>query len=225
MAGLPVPVQLVVATAVLPLEVALTSVRILKNTEALLGELVFHLNALRPAVAGVSQAYAEGQFDQVFRTIDQIQHGTNAFALVWSPLTAVRDRLVPGLPMPQISAPPPPRRAPGAYAYPAPMPPPPPAAAAPAPSTVEWLGRLGGQVWGQAATLPGAGLIATPLRRVGQAFAEPAPGVAGPGSDDLERRLVAAVVVEPPEPEPEVVVADRPGSGWPGPIRWLLGVH
>lgn len=216
--GLPVPVQVMIATALLPLEVALTSVRILKNTEELLGELVFHLNALRPAVAGVSQAYANGQFDQVFRTIDQIQHGTNAFALVWAPFSAVRDRLVPGSPVPEIPAPPPPRRAPGSYAYPPPMPPP-AVSAPPPPSTVEWLGRLGGQVWGHAATLPGAGLVAAPLRMVGQAFAEP-----GPGPDDVELRAVAPVFVERVE-EPEPVVADRPGSGLPGPIRWLLGVR
>jgi hypothetical protein len=166
LAELPVPLQMMVATALLPHEVAMTSMKIMKNTEALLAELVFHLNALRPAVGAVSQAYADGQFDQVFRTIDQIQHGTNAFALVWSPLSAVRDRFVPGAtvtvqppPPPQTRAPRP-RRAPPMMITPAPDPAP--------PTTAEYLGRLGGKAWDQAAALPGAGL----LRRAGRPLAQ-----------------------------------------------------
>jgi hypothetical protein len=191
LAELPVPVQAALATALLPYEVAFTWVKILKNSEALLAELVFHLNALRPAVFGVSQAYAEGQFDQLFRTLDQIQQGTNAVALVWAPLNAVRDRLVPGAP--QAATP----RAPGypghagsrSYqrpAYPAPRPVPQvtagPVTVAPAPpSTVEYLGRLGGQLWGQASSLPGLGLLFRPAEPDQVPDTQPLPVTASRG--------------------------------------------
>ena len=154
LAELPIPLQFVLATALLPYEVAITYVKIMKNTEALLGEMVFHMNALRPAVSSISQAFADGQFNQVFRTIDQIQQGTNAFALVWAPLTAVRDRFVPGA---TVTVPPPPPPAPRPY-RPRQSPPmaitPPPAPVPP--TTAEYLGRLGGRAWDQAASLPGA---------------------------------------------------------------------
>jgi hypothetical protein len=147
LSGLPTPVRLVVATALLPLDAAVTSVRILRNTEALLAELVFHLRALRPAVAAASQAYANGQFDPVFKAFDQIQHGTNAIAVIWAPLNAVRDVFVPGQAKQQITAPPP-----------APVTP-------TAPTTAEWLGGIGSRVLDQAATLPGGGGLVSRLRR------------------------------------------------------------
>lgn len=144
LSGLPTPVRLVVATALLPLDAAVTSVRILRNTEALLAELVFHLRALRPAVAAASQAYADGQFDPVFKAFDQIQHGTNAIAVIWAPLNAVRDVFTPGQAKQQITAPPP-----------APV----------TPTTAEWLGGIGSRVLDQAATLPGGAGLVSRLRR------------------------------------------------------------
>lgn len=172
LAELPIPLQMMLATALLPYEVAITSVKIMKNTEALLAEMVFHMNALRPAVGAVSQAYADGQFDQVFRTIDQIQHGTNAFAFVWGPLTAVRDRFVPGTTVTVQPSPPPPPRSPRprqappmAITLPAPAP----------PSTAEYLGRLGGKAWEQAASLPGAGLLRRAGRPLAQVWSAPTP--------------------------------------------------
>jgi hypothetical protein len=183
LAGLPVPLQVIVATALLPYEVAITSVKIMKNTEALLAEMVFHLNALRPAVTSVSQAYAGGQFDQMFRTLDQIQHGTNAFALVWSPLTAVRDRFVPGSAV-TVPPPPPPRpRSPyPRQAPPMAIPAPPPAPAPP--STADYLGRLAGEAWDQAASLPGAGLLRRAGRPLAQAWSAANPPPARSAVDD-----------------------------------------
>lgn len=229
LAELPVPLQMMVATALLPYELAMTSVRIMKNTEALLAEMVFHLNALRPAVASVSQAYADGQFNQVFRTIDQIQSGTNAFALVFAPLTAVRDRFVPGT---TVTVPPPP---PAPAWAPAPRQAPPmrraapmaitPAPPLPPPSTAEFLGRLGGKAWEQASTLPGAGL----WRKAGRPFAQVWPTAPGPAP--------APVVVEEVETF-SPVYDDLPEAGTgpasyslmslaeplvPGPVRRLFG--
>jgi hypothetical protein len=221
----PPPIQVMVATAALPLEVAFTSVKILKNTEALIGELVYLLSALRPAVAGVTQAYANGQFDQVFRTIDQIQHGTNAIALVWAPFTAVRDRLVPGLspdvpvaqPMPRRQLPPPARpSAAPAHRQQSQLSP-------PAPSTGEWLGRIGGQVWDQANTIPGAGLLTGPLRRVGSALADVALTDAEPRPvDGDELPAPAGLVVDPVEETVEEPPRSSP-SLLPGPVRRLFG--
>jgi hypothetical protein len=57
----PHAVQAIAATAALPLAFAVTSVKVLKNFEELLGELTHHLRALRPASEAAS------------RTADQIQ--------------------------------------------------------------------------------------------------------------------------------------------------------
>jgi hypothetical protein len=222
LAQLPIPLQLVLATALLPYEVAITSVKIMKNTEALLAEMVFHMNALRPAVASVSQAYADGQFDQVFRTIDQIQHGTNAFALVFAPLTAVRDRFVPGTAV-TVPPPPPPARSP----YPRQAPPMaiPPAPAPSAPSTVEYLGRLGGKAWDQAASLPGAGLLRRAGRPLAQAWsaATPAPTSASSAVEDSD---VDSFYPEPAEPatgETQYSLMSLAEPFVPGPVRRLFG--
>jgi hypothetical protein len=195
--------------------------------------MVFHMNALRPAVGAVSQAYAEGQFNQFFRTFEQIQQGTNAFALVWAPLTAVRDRFVPGATVTvQPPAPPPPRPPYPRQAPPMALPPPPPAPAPP--STAEYLGRLGGKAWDQVASLPGGGL----LRRAGRPLAEawsaaiPATGPVTSPADDDDYAGYAGVgsdVVgsnDGPEPAP-----GWPGQALmnlaeplvPGPVRRLFG--
>lgn len=220
LAELPVPLQMMLATALLPYEVAITSVKIMKNTEALLGELVFHLNALRPAVGAVSQAYADGQFDQVFRTIESIQHGTNAFALVWSPLTAVRDRFVPGTTVTvQPPAPPPPRSPAPRQAPPRAITPPP----APAPpSTSEYLGRIGGKAWDQASSLPGAGL----LRRAGRPLAQ-VWSAATPAPVPVEEIVpVGPVYAEETEPSPAAPTYSLMSLAEPlvpGPVKRLFG--
>jgi hypothetical protein len=223
LAELPIPLQMLLVSALLPYEVAVTSVKILKTTEALLGEMVFHMNALRPAVFGVSQAYAEGQFDQFFRTIDSIQQGTNAVALVWAPLNAVRGRLIPGAP-PQPAQQPPPR-SPGYFAARTPTPPPVTIPPAP-PSTAEYFGRIGGQLWDQAASLPGAGW----MRRVSapEVHTEPIP-VTTPRS--FERRRVESAVrnelentAARPEPRGDLTsLIDLAAPLVPGPVRRLFG--
>jgi hypothetical protein len=64
----PYAVQVIAATAGLPLDFAVTSVKVLKNFEELLGELPLHLRALRPASEAAS------------RTADQIQQGSDTIA-------------------------------------------------------------------------------------------------------------------------------------------------
>ncbi|HWN33368.1 MAG TPA: hypothetical protein VNP03_11515 [Pseudonocardia sp.] len=220
--GLPVPVQVVVSTAMLPLEIAVTSVKILRNTEALLGELVYHLRALRPAVTAASQAYADGHFEPVFKTFDQIQQGTNAIAFVWAPLNAVRDVIIPGPPRQQLPAGAPVRvqrpitpMAPPVHTAPAPPAP---------PTTVEWLGELSGRVLDQAATLPGGALFVGPLRRRGQADPEQ------PDTEPLPTFEVGELVDAgaPPPGRPTELpllqpVLDRAAPLLPGPVRRLLG--
>lgn len=221
LAELPIPLQMMVATVLLPYEVAITSVKIMKNTEALLAEMVFHMNALRPAVGAVSQAYADGQFDQVFRTIDQIQHGTNAFALVFAPLTAVRDRFVPGTTV-TVQPPPPPRpRSP----YPRQAPPmaitPPPVRAQP--STAEYLGRLGGKAWEQASTLPGAGLLRRAGRPLAQAWSAAVP-TAGPSAAPVEDDDFSGVVGMGPSPDFGSGYDERPEPGPGSPAHALMSL-
>jgi hypothetical protein len=219
LAELPTALQIMLTTVLLPYEVAITSVKIMKTTEALLAEMVFHLNALRPAVASVSQAYADGQFDQVFRTIDQIQQGTNAFALVWSPLTAVRDRFVPGTTV-TVQPPPPPARSP----YPRQAPPmaitpaPPPSA----PSTVEYLGWLGGKAWDQAASLPGAGLFRRAGRPLAQAWSAATPD---PVTVDDTGSVGQAYAEhsEPPAGTAPYSLMSLAEPFVPGPVRRLFG--
>jgi hypothetical protein len=236
---LPIPLQMVLVGALLPYEVAATSVRLLKNTEALLGELVFHMNALRPAVTGVSRAYAEGQFDQFFRTIGQIQQGTNAVALVWSPLTGLRDRLVPpstpvatppmspyGQPGPVYAARPTVPVRPRSAGYPVHPAPEPVTIPVVPPSTIEYVGRLGGALRDQAASLPGAGWAAS-LPGAGWLRRDPAPEVS---TEPLPVVVAQRPAVSEPAAEP---AAEPAGNGpsllglaaplVPGPVRRLFG--
>jgi len=222
--GLPLPVQVVVSTAMLPFEIAVTSVKILRNTEALLGELVYHLRALRPAVAAASQAYADGHFEPVFKTFDQIQQGTNAIAFVWAPLNAVRDVIIPGPPRQQLPA-----GAPVPAQRPiTPMAPPVQAMPTP-PTTVEWLGELSGRVLDQAATLPGGALFVGPLRRLGQPGpdqpdAAPPPTIEAGAVDEVGLTPAGA---PPPDRAAELPllqpVLDRAAPLVPGAVRRLFG--
>lgn len=238
--GLPIPVQMVATAAMLPFEAAVASVKILMNTEALLGELVLHLRALRPAVAAVSEAYAAGHFDPVFKTFDQIQTGTNAIAFFWAPLNAVREAVVPGQGRREIISEPPPRMArPTAPATPAP------------PTTAEWLGDVGGSatewlgdvggwVLGQASALPG-GLFPGSLRRIVQPRPATDPEPAGPASarpvaypatapsvwqqpvHSIEQSAERSVAEGAPDTSLLAPVLDRVGFFVPGPMRRLFG--
>jgi hypothetical protein len=220
LAELPIPLQMMVAAALLPYEVAITSVKIMKNTEALLAEMVFHMNALRPAVASVSQAYADGQFDQMFRTIDQLQHGTNAFALVFAPLTAVRDRFVPGTtvtvqPQPSPARSPYPRQAPPMAITSTP--------ARAAPSTAEYLGQLGAKAWDQAASLPGAGFLRRAGRPLAQAWSAATPAPASVSSAVDDPRAVGPEYVEPPTSPAPYSLMSLAEPLVPGPVRRFFG--
>jgi hypothetical protein len=235
--GLPMPIQLAATAAMLPYEAAVASVKILKNTEALLGELVLHLRALRPAVAAVSDAYAAGHFDPMFKTFDQIQSGTNAIAFFWAPLNAVREAVAPGQYRREIiNEPPPPMARPAG-----------PVASA-GPSATEWLGDVGSWVLGQASALPG-GLFPGPLRRIVRPRpGEEPPAMAGSASAAPTRPPGTAVTVptawQPPIPpmgQPSgapgaqtvaegatdtsvlAPVLDRVGFLVPGPMRRLFG--
>jgi len=212
---LPVPVRVVVTTAMLPFEAAVTSVNILKNTEALLGELVFHLRALRPAVAAASRAYADGHFDPVIKTFGQIQQGTQAIGFVWAPLGAVRDVISPGQAKRHVEATTP-------APFPASTEPVVPVVPVP-PTTMQWLGVVGGRVVDQAAALPGGALFTRPLRRTSQSTisqgSEPDPAL-----DPDDTSIAPADLVTPaPEPSPPRPVMERAGGLVPGPVRRLLG--
>ncbi len=99
LAGLPVPARFVLATAVLPLEVVVTGVRVLKDVEVLLGELGTQLRALRPAVEAIGEAYADG-YVPVVDTVgdlvgDAAEETRTLGGVVLAPVTAVRDVFFP----------------------------------------------------------------------------------------------------------------------------------
>jgi hypothetical protein len=130
--GLPGPVRFTVATAVLPLEVVVSSVRLLRNVEQLVGEVAVQLRLLRPAVAAAGEAYADGRFDPLVETVADVRHGSDAIAIVRAPWTTVREVVL---------------------GHPAPGPVPPEATAVvaldetpPPPTVTGWLGGLGGAV-------------------------------------------------------------------------------
>lgn len=93
--GLPLPVRFAVATAALPFEIGVTSVRLLKDVEALLAEITVHLRSLRPAVAAMGEAYAGDRLGPLLDTVEDLRTDTRAVAVVWAPFTAVRDVLTP----------------------------------------------------------------------------------------------------------------------------------
>jgi hypothetical protein len=99
LAGLPVPVRFVLSTVALPLEVVVTGVRVLKDVEVLLAELGTQLQALRPAVEALGDAYAEG-YVPVVDTVgdlvgDAAEQTRTLGGVVLAPVTAVRDVLFP----------------------------------------------------------------------------------------------------------------------------------
>jgi hypothetical protein len=209
--GLPLPVQLLATAAMLPMEVAVTSVRVLKTTEALLDELVQYLRTLRPAVVAMSEAYADGHFDPLFRTFDQIhQQSSSAMGVIWAPISAVRQAVSPTQPPQVITAPPP-----------VPAPPPPVVEQAP-PTMAEWLGGLGGlggRMVNQAASLPGALLGSVP---------RPAAEPQAPVAEDAPARYVPVTGAPGVVAVPVGELGTESSGGWsvplvPGPIRRLFG--
>jgi hypothetical protein len=89
-------VRFAIGTVTFPVEVATSTLNILRLTEQLMEELVYTLRAARPLIEGVGSAYRAGHFDPVFKTIGQIQQSANAIAFVWTPIDAVRGVITPG---------------------------------------------------------------------------------------------------------------------------------
>ena len=83
------PVRVAVCTVTVPIEVARTTFNILRLTEELLEEVVFLLRSMRPVVGAVSTAQQAGNFDTVFRTLEQIQNSAR------TPIGVVRSVLAP----------------------------------------------------------------------------------------------------------------------------------
>lgn len=228
----PEPLRSILATAVLPLDFAVTTLKIVKDVEELLAELTNHLRALRPAVAGLAEAYASGQFDAAFRTLDQIQHGASAIAFAWAPINAVREVVVPRPARPAIPATVPayPQPAYPQPVYPQPVHPQPvhpqPVSAATRPerpSTAEWLGGLGQSVLNQAEALPGGGRLVRRLRRTEDAPLE-LESRQPPAAPESARPAPAT----PPTAEASTIplpVIGQAGAVLPGPLKRLLGAR
>jgi hypothetical protein len=87
------PVRLAVATVTVPIEVARTSLNILRLSEELLEEVVFLLRSMRPVVAAVSTSRQADQFDTVYRTLEQIRQSADAIRR--TPIGVVRSALAP----------------------------------------------------------------------------------------------------------------------------------
>ena len=82
-------VRVAISTVAVPIEVARTSLNILRLTEELLEEVVFLLRSMRPVVEAVSTAPQADNFDTVFRTLEQIQNSAR------TPIGVVRSVLAP----------------------------------------------------------------------------------------------------------------------------------
>jgi hypothetical protein len=87
------PITIAISTVILPVEVARTSLNILRLTEELLEEVVLLLRSARPVVEKVSTAYQTDRFDTVFRTLDQIQYSKDA--ITRTPIGIARGVLAP----------------------------------------------------------------------------------------------------------------------------------
>ena len=82
-------VRVAISTVAVPIEVARTSLNILRLTEKLLEEVVFLLRSMRPVV--VSTSHQANHFYTLFRTLEQIQHSADAIAR--TPIGVVRSIL------------------------------------------------------------------------------------------------------------------------------------
>jgi hypothetical protein len=85
------PLRAAVSVVVVPIEVARTSLNILRLTEELLEEVVFLLRSMRPVVEAVSTSHQSDHFYMVFRTLEQIQQSADAIAR--TPIGVVRSVL------------------------------------------------------------------------------------------------------------------------------------
>lgn len=201
LAGLPFPLQVVLVGPMLPVEVAVTGVKILQHTEALLGEAVLMLRGLRPAVVTASQAYVDGHFDPLLKTFDQIAQGTNTIAVIWAPFTAVRDVVVPRNPMRAATV-----VSPRVVIGPPSVP------------TASRTGDLGGWVRTRAGSLPGVGLF---FGRTDDVDPEETP-VAG-YTPTYQEPVVDAGPGRGAEVSPRSAVLDLIRPVVPGPLKRLFG--
>jgi hypothetical protein len=87
------PVRVAVATVTVPIEVARTSLSILRLTEELLEEVVFLMRSIRPVVSAVNTSRQANQFDTVLGTLDQVRQSTDA--ITRTPIRIVRSVLTP----------------------------------------------------------------------------------------------------------------------------------
>jgi hypothetical protein len=91
-------VEIAVSAARVPIDVARSSLHIIRLTEELLEEVVFLLRSMRPVVEAVSTAQQTDHFDTVYRTLGQIGH--SADAMTRSPIGVVRSVLGPARTLP-----------------------------------------------------------------------------------------------------------------------------
>lgn len=93
LAGYSTPVRFVVSTAVLPVEVVVTGVRLLMDVEVLPAEIGTQLRTLRPAIEALGEAYSEGHVP-IVEAVDDVAEGTRSVGgIVLAPVSAVRDVL------------------------------------------------------------------------------------------------------------------------------------
>jgi hypothetical protein len=90
------PVRVAVATVSVPIEVARTSLSILRLTEELLEEVVFLMRSIRPVVSAVNTSRQANQFDTVLGTFEQVRQSTDA--ITRTPIRIVRSVLTPARP-------------------------------------------------------------------------------------------------------------------------------
>jgi hypothetical protein len=94
------PVRVAVGAATVPIDVARTSLNILRLTEELLEEVVFLLRSMRPVVDAVSTAQQADNFDSIYRTLEQMKASARApIGIVRNVLTPVRPSRGDSLPV------------------------------------------------------------------------------------------------------------------------------
>jgi hypothetical protein len=87
------PARFAVATVSVPIEVASTSLSILRLTEELLEEVVFLLRSIRPVVSAVNTPRQADRFDTVLGTLEQVRQ--SADTITRTPIRMVRSVLKP----------------------------------------------------------------------------------------------------------------------------------
>lgn len=82
-----------------------SALNIVGLTEQLLEETLFQLREIRPIVTAAGEAYRAGQLTPLLRTINQVQSGANAIAVVvWTPIDVVRGVITTESPEPRREA-------------------------------------------------------------------------------------------------------------------------